>query len=223
MDRLKKTSNLLFVEDNEEFAKNTSELFRIYFKKVYHASSVKSAFEIMDDYKIDFIITDIRVKDANGLEFIKQLRDNDDFTPTIILSSYKDEKLLLQAIPLHVEAYELKPLSYEKFKDMMKKISKVLEPKNIIDINNELKYNTKSKEILYKSQKIQLTKKEISFVEYLLKKSPEVVTQDMIQVNVYESKIMSSSAIKNLILRLRKKVPTAFIVSVGGIGYKLNS
>jgi len=45
----------------------------------------------------------------------------------------------------------------------------------------------------------------------------------MIQINVWENKIMSSSAIKNLILRLRKKIDTEFIVSVGGIGYKLSS
>ena len=222
MDRLKK-ANLLFLEDNEEFAKNTIQLLNLYFKKVYHTDSIKSAFKIMDDYKIDFIISDIKLKDGNGLDFIKTLRDTNDFTPTIVLSSYKDEKLLLQAIPLHVEAYELKPLSYEKFKNIIAKIAKILEPKNIYIINNELTYNTKSKEIIYKSQNIKLTKKEISFVEYLIKKSPEIVTQDMIQVNVWESKIMSNSAIKNLILRLRKKVPTKFIINIGGVGYKLIS
>jgi len=222
MDKLKKV-NILFLEDNEEFAKNTTELLSIYFKKVYHVNSIKSAYEIIDDYKIDFIITDIKLQDGNGLEFIKQLRDNDYSTPIIILSSYKNEKLLLQAIPLHVEAYELKPLSYEKFENLIETISKVLKPKNIITINNELRYNTKSKEILYRYQKIQLTKKEINFVEYLVKKSPGIVSPDMIQVNVWENKIMSNSAIKNLILRLRKKVPTQFIVNVGGVGYKLAS
>jgi len=222
MDRLKKV-NLLFVEDNKEFAKNTKELLNIYFKKVYHTDSIKDAINIMDDYKIDFIILDVKLPDGNGLDFIKNLRDNENFTPTIILSSYKDEKLLLQAIPLHVEAYELKPLSYEKFENIIKKISKILEPKNIIAINAKLRYNSKSKEILYQSSKIQLTKKEIIFVEYLIKKAPEVVSPDMIQVNVWENKIMSNSAIKNLILRIRKKVPVEFIVSVAGVGYKLAS
>jgi len=222
MDRLKK-ANLLFVEDNKEFAKNTKELLNIYFKKVYHTDSIKDAINIMDDYKIDFIILDVKLPDGNGLDFIKNLRDNENFTPTIILSSYKDEKLLLQAIPLHVEAYELKPLSYEKFENIIKKISKILEPKNIIAINAKLRYNSKSKEILYQSSKIQLTKKEIIFVEYLIKKAPEVVSPDMIQVNVWENKIMSNSAIKNLILRIRKKVPVEFIVSVAGVGYKLAS
>lgn len=222
MDRLKK-ANLLFVEDNKEFAKNTKELLNIYFKKVYHTDSIKDATNIMDDYKIDFIILDVKLPDGNGLDFIKNLRDNENFTPTIILSSYKDEKLLLQAIPLHVEAYELKPLSYEKFENIIKKISKILEPKNIIAINAKLRYNSKSKEILYQSSKIQLTKKEIIFVEYLIKKAPEVVSPDMIQVNVWENKIMSNSAIKNLILRIRKKVPVEFIVSVAGVGYKLAS
>ena len=222
MDRLK-DSKVLFLEDNKEFGKNTTELLYIYFEKVYLVDNIKEAQQIIDDYKIDFIICEVKLQDGNGLDFIKTLRDNDNFTPTIILSSYKDEKLLLQAIPLHVEAYELKPLSYEKFQNIIEKIQKVLEPKNIIKINKELKYDTKSKEILYKSQKIQLTKREINFVEYLIKKAPQVLDQEMIQIHVWENKIMSNSAIKNLILRLRKKVPVEFIVSVAGIGYKLSN
>jgi len=222
MDRLK-DSKVLFLEDNKEFGKNTTELLYIYFEKVYLVDNIKEAQQIIDDYKIDFIICEVKLQDGNGLDFIKTLRDNDNFTPTIILSSYKDEKLLLQAIPLHVEAYELKPLSYEKFQNIIEKIQKVLEPKNIIKINKELKYDTKSKEILYKSQKIQLTKREINFVEYLIKKAPQVLDQEMIQIHVWENKIMSNSAIKNLILRLRKKVPVEFIVSVAGVGYKLSN
>jgi len=222
MDRLK-NSKVLFLEDNKEFGKNTTELLYIYFEKVYLVDNIKEAQQIIDDYKIDFIICEVKLQDGNGLDFIKTLRDNDNFTPTIILSLYKDEKLLLQAIPLHVEAYELKPLSYKKFQNIIKKIQKVLEPKNIIKINKELKYDTKSKEILYKSQKIQLTKREINFVEYLIKKAPQVLNQEMIQIHVWENKIMSNSAIKNLILRLRKKVPVEFIVSVAGIGYKLSN
>jgi len=88
MDRLKKT-NLLFLEDNEEFAKNTTELLSMHFKKVYHVSSIKYAYAAINDYKIDFIIADIK----------------------------------LQAIPLHIEAYESKPLSYEKFNNIIKTIS----------------------------------------------------------------------------------------------------
>ena len=188
MSRLKR-ANLLFLEDNEEFAKNTKELLDIYFKKIYHTNSIKSAFEIIDDYKIDFIISDIKLKDGNGLDFIERLRDDDNLTPTIILSAYKDEKLLLQTIPLHVEAYELKPLTYDKFQKIITKISKILIPNNIITINEELKYNSKSKELIYKSKNIQLTNKEISFVEYLIKKSPEIITPDMIQINVWENKL----------------------------------
>jgi DNA-binding response OmpR family regulator len=43
----------------------------------------------------------------------------------------------------------------------------------------------------------------------------------MIQINVWENKFMSNSAIKNLVLRLRKKIDEDFILSIGGVGYRL--
>jgi len=175
----------------------------------------------MDEYKIDIIISDVRVDDGNGLDFIQELRDNDNTTPVVILSSYKNEDLLLQAIPLHILSYELKPLSYDKLINLLKKISTVFEPKKIINISKTTTYNYKTKEILHKNKAIALTKTEINFIEFLLKDISKVVTPQMIQVNVWENKIMSDSAIKNLILRLRKKINNEFILSVQGLGYRL--
>ena len=50
MDRLK-NSKVLFLEDNKEFGKNTTELLYIYFEKVYLVDNIKEAQQIIDDYK----------------------------------------------------------------------------------------------------------------------------------------------------------------------------
>ena len=122
MDRLKDL-NILFLEDNEEFAQNTIEFLNIYFKKVYHSAYIKEALKLHSENKIDIIISDIKLHDGNGLNFIQTIRERDKETPIIVLSAHKDEDFLFRAIPLNITAYELKPLSYEKFLSLLKKLS----------------------------------------------------------------------------------------------------
>ena len=220
MDRLKNL-NLLFLEDNEEFAKNTKKILSIHFKKVFQVNSIKDATQIMNDYKVDVIISDIKLTDGNGLDFIQRLRRNNDETPAVILSSYRDEKLLLRAIPLNLLSYKIKPLSYDNFMLLLNDISFLLTPKDIYTISNNISYNSSFKELRYKNKKIMLTKQEILFLEYILKNKHEIISHEMIQINIWENKLMSDSGIKNLILRLRKKVDEEFIVNVQGVGYKL--
>ena len=67
-----------------------------------------------------------------------------------------------------------------------------------------------------------MTKKESLFIELLINNKTEITTNDVIQRDVWEDTIMSNSAIKNLIFRLRKKINSDFITTVNGIGYKLS-
>ena len=73
MDGLKKF-NILFLEDNIGFAKNTIELLNIYFKNVLHSQTINKAVKLFKKNTIDVIISDIKVKDGNGLEFIQKIR-----------------------------------------------------------------------------------------------------------------------------------------------------
>lgn len=220
MDGLKNL-NLLFLEDNEEFAKNTGEFLNLYFKSVYHALTIKEAMELFHDKKIDVIISDIKLKDANGLAFVKSIRELDEKIPIVILSAHKDEEFLLSAIPLNITSYEVKPLSYGKFMALLHTIAQKFQNKHRVNLHSNVQYNFKDKTLLVDNKSLKLTKKEILFIELMIKNNDEVVTNDMIQRSVWQDKFMSDSAIKNLIFRLRKKVGEDFIETIQCVGYKL--
>lgn len=222
MDGLKNL-NLLFLEDNKEFAKNTIEFLNIYFKEVFHSSSVKKALELFSDVKIDIVISDIKVEDGSGLVFIKSVRESDREIPIVILSAHKDEDFLFKAIPLNITSYELKPLSYDKFMNLLKILSEKFTSKNYLDLKSGLKYDFKRKELYVNAKIIQLTKKERFFIELMISNLDEIVTVDMIQRAVWQEKFMSDSAIKNLVFRLRKKLGLNLITTVQCLGYKIDS
>lgn len=221
MDRLKKL-NLLFLEDNEEFANNTIEFLNLYFKQIFHSPNVKRALELFNDKKIDVIFSDIKVQDGSGLSFIKSIRELDGTVPIIVLSAHKDEDFLFKAIPLNLTSYELKPLSYEKFMKLLQMLADRFESKNRFSIKNGIEYDFQKKEIYVHSKAIKLAKQETLFVEYMIKNIDKIVTLEMIQINVWQEKLMSDSALKNLIFRLRKKIDFDFITTVQCLGYKMS-
>lgn len=222
MTRLKNL-HLLFLEDNLGFAKNTIEFLENYFAKITHVTTIKEALYAYEDYKIDVIFSDINVEDGNGLDFIQKIRLKNKEIPIVVLSAHKDENFLFQAIPLHITKYQLKPISYSAFMELLQSVAQLFTHTTQLSLIDELSYNFLSKELLYGTKPIKLTKKEILFIELLLQNKTQVITNEMIQRSVWQENIMSDSAIKNLIFRLRKKVPKEFIRTLQGVGYKLLS
>lgn len=220
MNRLNEL-NILFLEDNLEFAKNTIELLNMYFQNVFHSPTIRQALELFEDKKIDVIFSDIKVQDGNGLDFIKKIRELDEQIPIVILSAHKDEDFLFKAIPLNIISYELKPLSFNDFLILFSKLVKKFQPDNIAGLGKGLEYNFDKKILTENDREVILTKKEIYFLELAIKNKNKVITNEMVQKFVWEDKVMSDSAIKNLVFRLRKKVATDFLLTIQGIGYKI--
>lgn len=220
MDRLK-TLNVLFLEDNEEYAKNTIEFLEIYFNKVIHSNNIKDALAMYDEYRTDVIISDIKVVDGNGLNFVSAIREINKEIPIVVLSAHKDEDFLFKAIPLNITSYEIKPLSYDKFLALLKKLSNIFSSQDTTFEYQNLKYSFESKEFSIDDENIYLTKTERLFVELLIRNKDKITTHEMIQRDVWEDKYMGESAIKNLLFRLRKKSNVEFITLVSGVGYKL--
>jgi DNA-binding response OmpR family regulator len=218
-----KKLNLLFLENNREFAENMIETLNLYFDTIYHSLTIKNAIEYFHDQRVDVIISDIKVDDGNGLEFIRKVRVEDKHIPIIILSAYKDEAFLFDAIEFQILSYELKPLSYSGLLKVLDKLDKVFNSNKVFQIEEEIFYDFLTQEIELKNKKVVLTKKEILFINLLFKYPHKVLSYELIQKDVWEDTPMSISALKNFILRFRKKTGITKLVSLPNRGYKLNS
>lgn len=58
---------LLLLEDSDEFIENAVSLFNIFVKKIFVAKNIKESFEVLKNEKIDFIISDIHLKNECNL------------------------------------------------------------------------------------------------------------------------------------------------------------
>lgn len=214
---------VLFLEDNISFAEHTIRFLELYVKDVFHCTSIKGGLELFDKNEIDFIISDLKVDDGIALSFIEQIRSMNKTIPIVVLSAHKDEEFLLKSIPLGLTAYEIKPISFITFKALLKKCAASLEldDVNILLVKNNIFYDFNKKLLIKDSVDIKLSQKEALFIELLIKNKNRIITKEDIEDIIWEEKKMSDSALKNFLLRIRKKVGKDFLFTIQNVGYRL--
>ncbi|MFW3411266.1 response regulator transcription factor [Aliarcobacter butzleri] len=215
--------NLLLLEDSDEFIENAVSLFNMFVKKTFVAKNIKEAFKILDEEKIDLIISDINLKNENGLDFVEIFRNKNNEIPILVLSGYKDEDLLFRAMTLNLSGYLIKPINFKALLDAFEKCESKIRFNNqtIIELKDGFKYDKNLKRVIKDNEIFELNKKEILFFEMLCENKKKVVTKDMFIKFVYEDEFMSDSALNNFILRIRKRFGKNFLHTIPDIGYKM--
>ena len=218
------TKTVLFAEDDDIMREQTAEILSMIFKKVFMARDGEEAYEIYEDEKPDLIITDIKMPRKDGLKLIKQIRQKDYRTPIILLTSFTDASMLINAANLSVDGYLVKPIELEQLTQTictsMQRIQKGL---GLLKLRDDLFYNIGTKEIYYKGNHVSLGAKEHELIELFINNRHLTLSKEDIATHLWPFDPICDSAIKNLILRIRKKLGDEIILSVRSIGYRLNT
>lgn len=74
------------------------------------ANSGKKAWEMLKSSKIDAVLLDMMMPDMSGNEFIKMMKQEDQFKeiPIVILTNFGNEELVKEAVALGAKDYILK-------------------------------------------------------------------------------------------------------------------
>jgi len=118
---------LLYIEDEADLLKHTTSVLEDFVKKIYPVQTIDEALEIVQNEKIDVIISDIHLKYSNGLDFLRTVKNNLELEiPSIVTTAFTDTEYLLDAIKLRVDNYIIKPVN---IKELLNSLHDVLLPK----------------------------------------------------------------------------------------------
>ncbi len=195
--------------------------------RVYSVENIQDALLILEENRIDIIISDINLPKISGIEFIKNLRKNSSYIPVIFLSAYTDKDYLLEASRLKLVDYLVKPIDFNILHDaLLKACEEIVKNGNyIVDFENNISYNVMNKILYHKknNEEIDLTAKEIELLDYLITNHSRVVSHEEIKERVWDDSFdVTDSALKNLLTKLRKKIGKDCIKNISGVGFKIN-
>ncbi len=222
-----KNYSILYAEDNKNVRENYVVYLENYFDFIYEANDGVEAFDIYRDKKPNVLLIDINMPNMNGLEFVKKVRENDEKIPIIILSAYSDKEFLFEAIKLNLIEYLVKPVDRNEFKSVLENsINKVKEnfsENQLINFTKIAYWDSSKRLFFYKNKMVDLTKNERMLFELLLNNKNQIINPNEISKYVWDNKAeVNDASIRNLVKRLRKKLPVDIIQSIYGSGYTLS-
>lgn len=102
---------ILVVDDDDDVRRILTELLRRENYTVLGTSSVMQAKDALKQEHFDLILSDLVLKEANGLEFLKEVREQHPKTQAMLMTGYASMETAVQAIRIGIFDYLIKPIN----------------------------------------------------------------------------------------------------------------
>lgn len=182
--------SVLIIDDEIDVVKALERVLRKNFK-VVGFTNVREALQYFESSPTHLVMSDMRMPDMNGAEFLKLIAEQSIRTKRIVLTGYADADLAQQAINEgHISLYLYKPWSNEKLIE------------RLLDLVGELKDENK---LRHTCKKLALDNKQLKLSQY----TPKLLEENFLSVNndnIIENAATSSenAAVNNPLAHLKK-------------------
>ena len=224
--------NILVLDDEKEIA----DLVELYMKNedynVFKFYDSNEAINCINTQKLDMAILDVMIKDIDGFEICKYIRDKGLNFPVIMLTAKIEDKDKIQGLTVGADDYITKPFNplelVARVKSAYRRYTKYNQQneENIIYIDGLEIDQDKHICKLY-DETIQLTPMEFDILLYLAQKRGNVVSSEELFEKVWKEKYLeNNNTVMVHIRRIREKLKEntknpKFIKTVWGVGYKI--
>lgn len=214
---------ILLVEDNEILAKGL--IYSLEQKKyqVIHTLNIENTLKILKTEKIDLAILDVSLPDGNGFDLY---RDNikEKNISSIFLTAKDEEDNIVKGLELGAEDYITKPFS---IKELMARINRIIlrnKKNTIIQVQN-IKFDMDKMVVYRDNENVELTNLELKILNLLFLNLNKVVKRSEIIDKIWEwtGNDVNDNTVTVYLKRIREKIKTDIIITIKGIGYRIDS
>lgn len=231
---LKKLSyklSILYVEDDDTLRAQTQITFQNLFSNVDVAIDGQDGlYKYLEYYKVnqkhyDIVITDILMPHLDGIELSKSIFLHNKEQAIIVVSAHDDKKYLLKLINIGVNAFIEKPISSQKMIEVLSEVCSSFLQSGTLMLEEDYSYQLANSTLFLKENKVGLSDNESKLLKLLFENHGQSFNCIDIFNHLYfddAEKEFSQDAIKSLVKRLRKKIPSNLICNTQQIGYSIN-
>jgi len=218
---------LLYIEDNEKLALNTSASLRDAGFLVDVVHTAVDALHSVKSFEYDAVILDLGLPDQDGLDVLPKIKIVKPQTPIIICTARDALDDRVKGLNTGSDDYVVKPFAVS---ELIARINAVLRRPGgalgmILSLGN-VTYKTAERLVAIDEVVTRFSKRELALLELFLRRAERVVSKDIIENALYGfNEAATPNAIEVLTHRLRKKLidkgANIEIHNLRGIGYVL--
>lgn len=219
---------LLLIEDEKELALSIQKYLTDKDFVCEWVNNAKAAIDKISIYDYDCILLDLMLPDGNGFEILKEIKDQNKTEGIIIISAKETLETRIEGFNLGADDYLTKPFHLS---ELLVRVQALIRRKNFKGSNivsfNEIHIDILSKTVKVNNNKIEITKKEIDLLLYLIGNENRVLSKSAIaehlsgdMADMLDNHDFVYAHIKNLKKKLNDAGSGDYIKSVYGLGYK---
>lgn len=175
----------------------------------------------------DLIVLDVMMPQQDGFAVCRALRAKANATPVLMLTARDAVPDRVAGLDSGADDYLVKPFAFDEFLARARALTRRHVPSRAIVLAvGDLALDTVTRRLTRGGQAVELTSKEYTVLEYLLRNPGAVVTRGMIEEHAWNNDFDSVSNLVDVyIRRLRAKIDRdgeeSAIETIRGAGYRL--
>lgn len=169
----------------------------------------------------DLYLLDINVPLVSGLDLLRDLREADDRTPAIFLTSHQEKSVMLEGFGRGADDYLKKPVDMDELLVRVAALLRRTKGEEALQVG-DLSLDEVHKSVAYRGERLDLTVKEYCLLALMMRHAGKVVTKEMIMDELWSAaESISDGAVRVYINRLKSELGAEKIENVRGVGYRL--
>lgn len=194
----------------------------------YHVDLVDDGLEalrLISGGHYDLVVLDLRLPGMTGIEVLRTVRDRGVTTPILVLTAQDAVDHKVEALRAGADDYVTKPFAFEELLARVEAIAR--RPRQLREPvlrAGDLVLNTATREVRRGGRLLELTPKEYTVLEYLMRHQGRVMSRTLITEYAWDYHFDPGTNIVDVVVnRLRKKVDAGqarkLLHTVRGVGY----
>jgi len=191
------------------------------------ASDGDEAVWLAESNTYDALLLDINMPKKDGITVVRHLRRKNIMAPVIFLTARDDVEDKVRGLDAGADDYLTKPFSIAELLARLRAVLRRQRPQasNLVRVD-DLELDLVTHEALRGGEKIELTRREFSLLEFLISASPRPVSKTAIVEHVWDQHFDSDTNVVNVYIKmLRRKIDRPgwrpLIHTVRGVGFVL--
>ncbi|MCW2118252.1 response regulator transcription factor [Flavobacterium sp. 7A] len=219
---------ILLIEDEKELAESIKSYLSGNDFICEWTDKVKIAIDKISNYEYDCIVLDLTLPDGNGLEVLKEIKRQNKSEGIIIISAKETLETRIEGLTLGADDFLTKPFHLS---ELLVRTQAIIRRKKFKGNNfvtfNEIEIDILSKTVKVNGRKLDVTKKELDLLLYLIGNQDRVLSKSAIaeylsgdMADMLDNHDFVYAHIKNLKNKLKEAGIIDYIKTVYGLGYK---
>ncbi|WP_024953632.1 response regulator transcription factor [Sulfurospirillum arcachonense] len=215
---------ILLLEDEHMLRTSIEEYLIAFNHKIVGFTNGEDALKNLENNIYDLLVLDINVPKLNGLELLKELKEQDIVTPTIFISANLDIEDISEAFDLGACDYLKKPFHLKELGiriERIKKEQKIKSSQHMV-LSSKYYFSKEEKILFYNNVSQVLTKKQLQILTLLCENIGVIVDFEKFRSFVWNDEPVDNATIRAEISRFRKSLKEDFISNIKGVGYRID-